>query len=560
MKRKFSYSIGEMNRRLLAIGKSIRGYLVISTLSSIIGALAHMGLMGFGALWLLAAAGFCGNFALYGILTVGCAILIAVSRYLEGVFSHMGAYGILAKMRVQLFDSIDRVAPAWLIGRETGDLMNIAVSDIETLEFFFAHTIGPMFTVILLPLTTVILAFCVNPLYAWVLIPIYLMISVVLPFSALKAGRGIGMRYRERLGILKSKILESVYSIRDIQIFGAGERKAEEIQRANDEVNHASFWLTLHRQTVASFPNFFVYLARILILVCAGVLASRGINNPVGTIALSFAATASLSSTFNLTFVVTSLLETYGAAERIFQIEDTLPETTEPESPVSCGEIQTIEFRDVSFSYPDTEKKILDHMNLIIKKGDQIGIEGESGAGKSTILKMITEVAFPTTGEIKVNGRVSALLELTSGFDPEFTGRENIYLKGQLLGLDTEEIKELEPVIIEFAQLGDYIDQPVRTYSSGMKARLGFSINVNIRPEILIVDEALSVGDEAFKNKCIKKVNEIIKNENVTLLFVTHATGVAKEFCKRGMVMESGVITFDGNIAEAIEKYNSSIK
>lgn len=315
MKRKFSYSIGEMNRRLLAIGKSIRGYLVISTLSSIIGALAHMGLMGFGALWLLAAAGFCGNFALYGILTVGCAILIAVSRYLEGVFSHMGAYGILAKMRVQLFDSIDRVAPAWLIGRETGDLMNIAVSDIETLEFFFAHTIGPMFTVILLPLTTVILAFCVNPLYAWVLIPIYLMISVVLPFSALKAGRGIGMRYRERLGILKSKILESVYSIRDIQIFGAGERKAEEIQRANDEVNHASFWLTLHRQTVASFPNFFVYLARILILVCAGVLASRGINNPVGTIALSFAATASLSSTFNLTFVVTSLLETYGAAE-----------------------------------------------------------------------------------------------------------------------------------------------------------------------------------------------------------------------------------------------------
>ena len=404
MKRKFSYSIGEMNRRLLAIGKSIRGYLVISTLSSIIGALAHMGLMGFGALWLLAAAGFCGNFALYGILTVGCAILIAVSRYLEGVFSHMGAYGILAKMRVQLFDSIDRVAPAWLIGRETGDLMNIAVSDIETLEFFFAHTIGPMFTVILLPLTTVILAFCVNPLYAWVLIPIYLMISVVLPFSALKAGRGIGMRYRERLGILKSKILESVYSIRDIQIFGAGERKAEEIQRANDEVNHASFWLTLHRQTVASFPNFFVYLARILILVCAGVLASRGINNPVGTIALSFAATASLSSTFNLTFVVTSLLETYGAAERIFQIEDTLPETTEPESPVSCGEIQTIEFRDVSFSYPGTEKKILDHMNLIIKKGDQIGIEGESGAGKSTILRLLLRFYAPSEGQILLNG------------------------------------------------------------------------------------------------------------------------------------------------------------
>ena len=203
---------------------------------------------------------------------------------------------------------------------------------------------------------------------------------------------------------------------------------------------------------------------------------------------------------------------------------------------------------------------VLDKLTFTVPKGVIMGLIGENGAGKSTILKMITEVAFPTTGEIIVKGRVSALLELTSGFDPEFTGRENIYLKGQLLGLETDEIKELEPTIIEFAQLDDYIDQPVRTYSSGMKARLGFSINVNIRPEILIVDEALSVGDESFKNKCIKKVNEIISNENVTLLFVTHATGVAKEFCKRGMVMENGVITFDGNIEEAIEKYNSSIK
>lgn len=209
---------------------------------------------------------------------------------------------------------------------------------------------------------------------------------------------------------------------------------------------------------------------------------------------------------------------------------------------------------------PYKEKKAVNNVSFNIERGDSVALFGRNGAGKSTILKMITEVAFPTTGEIKVNGRVSALLELTSGFDPEFTGRENIYLKGQLLGLDTEEIKELEPTIIEFAQLDDYIDQPVRTYSSGMKARLGFSINVNIRPEILIVDEALSVGDESFKNKCIKKVNEIIKNENVTLLFVTHATNVAKEFCKRGMVMENGNITFDGAITEAIEKYNSSIK
>jgi len=206
-----------------------------------------------------------------------------------------------------------------------------------------------------------------------------------------------------------------------------------------------------------------------------------------------------------------------------------------------------------------TEKKAVNNISFKIEKGESVALFGKNGAGKSTILKMITGVCFPTEGEIIVKGRVSALLELTSGFDPEFTGRENIYLKGQLLGLKDKEISELEQEIIEFAEIGEYIDQPVRTYSSGMKARLGFSINVNIKPEILIVDEALSVGDEEFKRKCVKKVNEIVKVENVTLLFVTHAVGVAKEFCKRGMVMEKGIVTFDGNIQEAVEKYNSSL-
>ena len=206
------------------------------------------------------------------------------------------------------------------------------------------------------------------------------------------------------------------------------------------------------------------------------------------------------------------------------------------------------------------EKKAVNDVSFEIERGESVALFGKNGAGKSTILKMITGVAFPTTGEITVKGRVSALLELTSGFDPEFTGRENIYLKGQLLGLKDTEIRELEQEIIDFAGLAEYIDQPVRTYSSGMKARLGFSINVNIRPEILIVDEALSVGDEEFKNKCTRKVNEIINKDNVTLLFVTHSVSMAKEFCKRGIVMEKGKLKFDGNIDESINKYQKTLK
>ena len=208
---------------------------------------------------------------------------------------------------------------------------------------------------------------------------------------------------------------------------------------------------------------------------------------------------------------------------------------------------------------PYKEKKAVNDVSFKIERGEAVALFGKNGAGKSTILKMITGVTYPNTGEVIVNGRVSALLELTSGFDTELSGRGNIYLKGELLGLKRDEIKELEETIIEFADIGEYIEQPVRTYSSGMKARLGFAINVNIKPEILIIDEALSVGDKAFQEKCLKKVNDLIENDNVTLLFVTHATSTAKKFCRRGLVMKSGKLIHDSDVEDALKVYNSSI-
>lgn len=205
------------------------------------------------------------------------------------------------------------------------------------------------------------------------------------------------------------------------------------------------------------------------------------------------------------------------------------------------------------------EKKAINGITFKIDKGEGVAFFGRNGAGKSTILKMITGVSYPTEGEIRVNGRVSALLELSAGFNPEFTGRENIYFKCSVMGLEEDEIKKLEPEIVEFAALGDYIDQPVRTYSSGMKARLGFAINSNVEPEILIVDEALSVGDKAFKIKCKKKINSIMESKDVTFLFVTHSSKMAKEFCSRGIVLEHGKIKYDGEINKAIELYEQMV-
>lgn len=206
---------------------------------------------------------------------------------------------------------------------------------------------------------------------------------------------------------------------------------------------------------------------------------------------------------------------------------------------------------------PYKENRAVNDMTFDIMRGESVALLGRNGAGKSTILKMITGVTFPTEGEITVNGKVSALLELGAGFEPESTGKENIRFKCSLMGMTEKEIDEVQDEIIEFADLGDYIDQPLRSYSSGMRARLGFAISVNSQPDILIVDEALSVGDKNFRKKCMKKVNGIMADENVTLLFVTHSLDTAKEFCKRGIVLEKGKMLFDGDIDEAIEYYDS---
>lgn len=198
----------------------------------------------------------------------------------------------------------------------------------------------------------------------------------------------------------------------------------------------------------------------------------------------------------------------------------------------------------------------LNDVSFSIKKGESVGIIGDNGAGKSTLLKMITGVTFPTSGDVTVHGKVAALLELTAGFSLEMTGRENIYLKGYILGLEDDYIKSIENNIVDFAQLGDYIDQPVRTYSSGMKMRLGFAINVNIEPDILVVDEALAVGDNAFKKKCKAKIKEII-GQGVTVLFVSHSAPSVQEICERAIYLKNGKLIHDGPTGETLHIYET---
>lgn len=196
----------------------------------------------------------------------------------------------------------------------------------------------------------------------------------------------------------------------------------------------------------------------------------------------------------------------------------------------------------------------LKDIDLTIPKGRATALIGRNGAGKSTLLQIIAGTLSPTTGEAFVNGRVAALLELGSGFNLEFTGRENIFLNARLLGLKTIQIKEKLDEIIEFSEIGDFLDQPVKTYSSGMKVRLAFSVYVAIEPDILIIDEALSVGDIFFQQKCFQRMDDLLQN-NKTILFVSHNLGLVKNFCKTAYLIDHGKIMFYGSSSDVIGRF-----
>lgn len=200
------------------------------------------------------------------------------------------------------------------------------------------------------------------------------------------------------------------------------------------------------------------------------------------------------------------------------------------------------------------EHYALKSIDFKVKKGETVGIIGTNGSGKSTILKIITGVLNPTAGEVQVNGRISALLELGAGFNMEYTGIENVYLNGTMLGFSEKEIDERLDDILEFADIGDFVNQPVKSYSSGMFVRLAFAVAINIDPDILIVDEALSVGDVFFQAKCYRKFEEF-KNQGKTILFVSHDLGSISKYCDRAILINKGVKLEEGTPKDMINMY-----
>ena len=201
----------------------------------------------------------------------------------------------------------------------------------------------------------------------------------------------------------------------------------------------------------------------------------------------------------------------------------------------------------------------LQDIDLDIEAGTTLGVLGRNGAGKSTLLSIICGVLRPTTGEVEVNGRLAAIFGLGAGFNPEFTGRENVMLNGLILGIDHQEMLDRFDDIEAFADIGEFIDQPVRTYSSGMRARLGFAVAINVEPDILVLDEALSAGDAAFKKKALQRMYEL-RDSGTTVLFVSHSMGMVKRFCTEAVLLHKGHLVASGEPEDVVDEYRTVLE
>lgn len=199
-------------------------------------------------------------------------------------------------------------------------------------------------------------------------------------------------------------------------------------------------------------------------------------------------------------------------------------------------------------------RTVLKNINIEIKKGETVALIGVNGSGKSTLLKLMTKIIFPNKGTVETKGKLTSLLELGAGFHPDFTGRENIYFNASIFGLTKREIDERLDKIIEFSELGEFIDSPIRTYSSGMYMRLAFAVAINVNADILLIDEILAVGDQHFQEKCFAKLEELAKSD-MTIVIVSHSLSSLNKLCNRGIWIKDGEINMDGKFKEVSEAY-----
>ena len=529
----------QIMRRLFKMVKPVAGYMVLCISGGILGQLAIMGtiICGICIICSIAGADVVLPVKTWTILLFVCCLLRGPSRYLEQYFGHHVAYKLLAIMRVELFEKFRRLSPAKLMDKRIGDLISTAVSDVESIELFFAHTIAPIAIAIFITILALTVSFIMWPVAGMVLLPFYIIIGIVIPINSGRIGRDTGRQYRTLLGELKSYLIDSLRGIKEILILRNGEKRAVEIDKRGENINKTLHKLIRHKNIVMALPDLFISLARIAIMAISSYGMLSGQLNICQTAIFMLVITMSFTPVSAISSLSAGLLQTFASAERIFALEDEEPLVNDPENPVTLDKnAGDITFENVSFSYPAREHAVLQNFSMDVKEGEKVALLGESGCGKSTALRLLLRFWDTDSGSIKIGGTdvrdialkdcrgmISMLTQDTWLMDD--TIEENIRL-GKADATHEEVVESAKRACIH-----NFIEKLPEGYNSrvgelggrlsgGERQRIGIARVLLRKTPITLLDEPTSSLDSLNEKGILKTINEEFCDR--TIITVSH--------------------------------------
>ena len=485
-------------------------------------------------------------------LYLGVSVVTLVSMYIllakEYDDLYTTTYEESANLRINIAETLSKLPLSYFSKHNLSDISQTIMADVEKVEHAMSHSIPKVGGMVLFfPLIGIMLMIGNFKMGLAVMIPTILSF-ILIPVAKKSQVKG-NKKYHEVLRENSEKFQETIELQQEINSFNLSDEVRSLLYKQMDESERVHLKVEQGSIFVMGLSSAFGFVS---IAVVSFVGISLILSGEIDVLYLLgyLMAAIKIKDIFDLS--KEGLLEVFSidpSVERIREIKETkIQEGKE----VELNNFD-IELKNVKFGY-DKKYPVLKDVSLTIKNGEAVALIGVNGSGKSTLLKLMTKIIYPTKGEIITNGKLTSLLELGAGFHPDFSGRENIYFNASIFGLTKKQIDARLEEIIEFSELRDFIDNPVRTYSSGMFMRLAFAVAINVDADILLVDEILSVGDQHFQEKCLNKMKEL-KAQGKTMVFVTHSLGSARELCDRAVWLNKGHIQLDGDVNEVIDEY-----
>jgi len=543
-------SVPSILKRLFGFTKQVRREMLEAVCGGIVSGLAKIGIYICAGMLLAIAAGQAPGRTITGpaVMIVVCTVLIPITYYFEMFKGHDVAYHLLAILRTEMFGEIERLSPAKLTGEKKGNIISTLMADVDTLEIFFAHTIAPIATAIVCAVFSLVFIGVRTPGLMGIVLPFYAYVAIISPMFIAKAGREKGRQYRRDLGELKSYILDSLRGLKEVLIFRNGQERLDNIDERGRKLNRLQIGINRQNALLMSVPNFLIQLSRIVAFaVCGALVAKNGLSS-YNAIVLMLMVPATFDPFAQLSTSTTALIQTFGAAERVFALIDEPAQVSDDGHEPFPATIESIEFDNVSFTYPGTKTRVLDRFSLRIRGGENLGLMGESGCGKTTTMHLLLRFYDPEEGSIRINGtdiRRFSLEDLRRGISMM---QQDTFLFNDSL---TENIKLGRPDATEAeviaaarrASIHDLIMTLPDQYetragelggrlSGGEKQRIGIARTLLKDSALMLFDEPTSSLDILNEKGLLKTIDENFADKTVVMISHRNSTlGACDRVC-----------------------------